>query len=127
MSGGPPSHYRRSGWLRSPARPPRANTSAPVRTLLPRWPLRSWSATRCWDPDSQSGWWLGCATPLALASSPQARGAWRVGGSTGVALTLFGMHGVLLSFGFGMFPLLVVGWVLLGVSGAWLAVAFSRE
>lgn len=37
---------------------------------------------------------------------------------------LFGFHGLLLSFGFSFYPLLIAGWIFLIVSGFWLAAGF---
>jgi len=43
--------------------------------------------------------------------------AWRSGLVPRGAAILFALHGALLSFGFSLFPLLILGWVLLTISG----------
>lgn len=53
--------------------------------------------------------------------------AWRAKTFPRWAVILFLLHGVLLSFGFGFYPLLVTGWVMFTISGAaFLAACLQR-
>ena len=52
---------------------------------------------------------------------------WRKGNISKIAAALFAAHGVLLSFGFAVFPALILGWVLLAVSGIILSVDIASD
>ena len=52
---------------------------------------------------------------------------WRDAGLSKVAAVLFVIHGVLLSFGFSIFPAVILGWVLLAISGILISLGVRRQ
>jgi hypothetical protein len=52
---------------------------------------------------------------------------WRSGTAPKWAALLFALHGICLSLGFGMYPILIVGWLLLIASGIGIATSYKHE
>ena len=51
---------------------------------------------------------------------------WQNASLSKIAAVIFGIHGLLLSFGFSFFPVLILGWLSLGLSGILLSVDLRR-
>jgi len=52
---------------------------------------------------------------------------WKTGDNSRIAVALFVAHGALLSFGFSFFPLLILGWAMLSVSGSLFAIRYKSS
>lgn len=81
------------------------------------------------DAVTGDGFAVGITAALSYTVGPALLGiaVWRSGTLPKWAGLLFALHGPCLSFGFGMYPILIVGWVLLIVSGSWIAIRHWRE
>ena len=74
-----------------------------------------------------TGFYVGITAAICYVLGPafSAYAIWHSPGLPKGAAFLFALHGLLLSFGFGFFPLLVVGWLCFFISGLWLVTSSS--
>jgi len=81
------------------------------------------------DAVTGSGFVVSIAAALCYIAGPGLFGIamWRSSTIPKWVGLLFALHGLCLSLGFGMYPILVVGWMLLIVSGGWVAVRLWPE
>lgn len=69
------------------------------------------------------GLYVGIAAAVFYSVGPGLTGyaIWTTASLPRSVVLLFAVHGVLLSFGFGLYPVLVIGWISLIASGSWMA------
>lgn len=87
------------------------------------------AATLIADALTGRGFYVSIVSAICFIAGPALLGiaVWRTGTLPKVAGFLFAVHGVCLSLGFGFYPVLVLGWVLLIVSSIWLAIPVWRS
>lgn len=71
---------------------------------------------------------VGIVAAILYTTGPLLLGiaVWRREGLPKLAAVMFAAHGILLSVGFSVFPALVLGWVLLALSGIWLTLSIKN-
>ncbi|MCJ7738236.1 MAG: hypothetical protein MUQ10_13130 [Anaerolineae bacterium] len=76
-----------------------------------------------------SGMLIGIVAAVLYTTGPILFGVaiWRKGGLSRIAAILFATHGALLSFGFSFFPALILGWILLAISGILISLDVRKE
>lgn len=75
------------------------------------------------------GFAIGIVAAICYTMGPLFLGIaiWRKADMSRLAAVLFASHGVLLSFGFSIFPALILGWVLLAISGILICLDVRKE
>lgn len=76
-----------------------------------------------------SGLMLGIVAAFFYTTGPLLFGIaiWRHANLSNVSAVLFIFHGALLSFGFSIFPALILGWILLAISGLLISLTVWKE
>lgn len=81
------------------------------------------------DALTGSGFMIGILAAIFYTIGPMLFGIaiWRNANLSNVAAVLFAIHGVFLSFGFSFFPALLIGWILLAISGILISIGVRKH
>lgn len=87
------------------------------------------TASMITDAVMGSGFIVGMAAAVGYTIGPALYGVaiWRSSILPKWAGLLFALHGICLSLGFGLYPVLVIGWVLFIVSSGWIAMSYLED